>query len=70
MRSDRLVASRVRTRLDGAYAEALALAWQERGALEALAQALLKRRALDGWEVAAIVEREASKQGFTRPDAP
>lgn len=70
MRTDPLLASRVRIRLDEAYAEALALARRDRGTIETLARTLLKRRALDGQEVAAILERKACGSSPARADTP
>ncbi len=53
----------VRAMLDAAYAEALVLMERRRAALDALAVALLQRRALDSEEVAAIVARHPADVG-------
>lgn len=50
-----ILASRVRSVLDDAYADALALMRRRRAAVEALARVLVERQALDGSEAAAIV---------------
>ncbi len=55
--ADRALAARVRTVLDGCYAEAIALVRRRPGAVAAVADALLERRALGGAETAEIVAR-------------
>lgn len=52
---DPVLAARVRSVLDEAYADALALMRRRRAAVEALARVLVERQALDGSEAAAIV---------------
>ena len=54
---DPALAARVRATLDRAYGDALALVRRRRAAIEALADALVERRALDGGEAAAIAAR-------------
>jgi cell division protease FtsH len=60
LRQDPDLAARVRQVLDVAYAEALDLIRRHAVAVEALAAALLDRRALDGAEAAAIVAQHAA----------
>lgn len=60
---DPLIRLRVRARLDDAYADALALVRRRRAAVEAVARALLERRALDGREVATIVDSHPPRGG-------
>jgi ATP-dependent Zn protease len=52
-----VLAAKVRVTLDQAYGDALALVRRRRTAIEALADALVERRALNGGEAAAIVAR-------------
>ena len=54
--ADSSLAVRVRRMLDKAYHDALELLAKRMSALQALASALVQRRALDGKEAAAIAE--------------
>ena len=61
--ADPALAAGVRAALDEAYERAVGLVRRRRGSVEAVATALMERRALDGEEVATIVARNAERLG-------